>query len=96
MVKSAEIDPSPQDRETIREMLMTAYSTAKSKGEEAEHYIKENRKTLDSEQKAEAEAEAQRFRRDSDTLEDIIAKCENTKGRTLKKVFGKKPLGVVC
>jgi hypothetical protein len=97
MVKStAEIDPSPQDREAIREMLMSAFQAAKKLGDEAEIYIKENRKTLDGDQKAEAEAELQRHRRDSDTLEDVLSKCENTKGRTLKKVFAKKTLSVVC
>lgn len=92
---TAEIDPSPSDREVIRKMLKEAYEKSKSRVEDAEVFLKENKKVLDDEQKQEAEKELTRFRRNSETLEDALAKSENTKGRTLKKVFAKKTLTIV-
>jgi hypothetical protein len=91
-----EVDPSPEDREKIREVLQIAHAASKSKMDDAEVFLKENKKDLDPEVKHEAEHDVQKYRRYSETLEDALTKSENTKGRTLKKAFGKRTMSVVC
>lgn len=94
-VHTQDIDPSEDDREKMMEMLKFAMSKTKAKEVEFESMVKGNKKNLDPETKHEAEVEVKRCRRNSETLEDVMAKSEFTRGHTLKKAYGKKTMHIL-
>lgn len=95
MTVTADINPSEDDREQIRDLLMEAVKNSQSRIDEMESLIKHNKKGIQEEQKKEAEKDLVRYRRYSENLEDALNKCERTSGHTLKKAFNKKTMAAI-
>lgn len=92
MTVTADINPTEDEREQIRDLLQEACKNSQSRIDEMESFLKHNKKGVQEEQKKETEKDLVRYRRYSENLEDALNKCERTSGHTLKKAFNKKTM----